>query len=680
MTREEAQKRIEELRKEINYHNYRYYILADPIISDAEYDRLFEELKRLEQQFPELITPDSPTQRVGAPRPEGVGFESVEHRVPMFSMDDVFNEGDFLDFDRRVREGLGVEQVEYTGEPKFDGLSANLTYENGRFVRGATRGDGRVGDDVTNNLKTIRTLPLQLLDAEIPAPLFIEIRGEVIMSKPDFRRLNEKRLQNGELPFANPRNAAAGSLRQLDPKITAQRNLRFFAWGVGGVEGISFETQWQILQTLKKWGFLLYPDICLCRGTEDALRYYGRLAEKRDELEFEIDGVVFKVNRLEQQERLGMTTRAPRWMVAFKFPARQETTQVLEIDFQVGRTGIVTPVAKLKPVQIGGVTVSRATLHTFDLLKQKDIRVGDWVLVERAGDVIPEVVKPIPERRTGREKAVSPPKNCPVCGAPLEKEGAYYFCPNMNCPAQVKGRILHLVSKRAFDIDGIGDKIVDQFMDAGLVHSVADIFYLKKEDLLKLERWAEKSAQNLIDQIEQSKKIPFERFLYALGIRHVGEFVSRLLSENFPNLNALKKATEEELMTIPGIGPEVARSIVDFFSVKQNLETIEKMFRAGVEIVYADREEEAPKPLSGKTFVFTGALARYTRDQAKALVESLGGKVSGSVSRKTDFVVAGADPGSKFDRAKQLGVRILSEEAFEKLIAEAKTGDSLPGY
>ncbi len=672
MTREEAQKRIEALRKEINYHNYRYYILADPVISDAEYDRLFAELKALEQQFPDLVTPDSPTQRVGAPRPEGVGFESVEHRVPMLSMDDVFEEADFLDFDRRVREGLGVNRVTYTGEPKFDGLSANLTYENGRFVRGATRGDGRVGDDVTNNLKTIRTLPLQLLEQEIPAPPFIEIRGEVIMSKPDFRRLNEERLENGEAPFANPRNAAAGSLRQLDPRITAQRNLRFFAWGVGGTEGISFETQWQILQTLKKWGFLLYEDICLCSGVNDALGYYKRLAEKRDDLEFEIDGVVFKVNNLAQQERLGMTTRSPRWMVAFKFPARQETTQVLDIGFQVGRTGIVTPVAKLKPVQIGGVTVSRATLHTFDLLKLKDIRVGDWVLVERAGDVIPEVVKPIPERRTGNEKIVEPPKVCPVCGAPLEKEGAYYFCPNMNCPAQVKGRILHLVSKRAFDIDGIGDKIVDQFMDAGLVHDVADIFYIKKEDLLKLERWAEKSAQNLIDQIEQSKKIPFSRFIYALGIRHVGEFVSRLLAENFLNLDALKKATEEDLMAIPGIGPEVARSIVDFFSVDQNLKTIEKMFRAGVEIVYPEREEERPKPLEGKTFVFTGALSRYTRDEAKALVESLGGKVSGSVSRKTDFVVVGKDPGSKYDKARQLGVRTLNEEEFEKLLAEVR--------
>ncbi len=415
----------------------------------------------------------------------------------------------------------------------------------------------------------------------------------------------------------------------------------------------------------------MYEDICLCHGVQDCLTYYARLGEKRDDLEFEIDGVVFKVNNLAQQERLGMTTRAPRWMVAFKFPARQETTQVLDIGFQVGRTGIVTPVAKLKPVQIGGVTVSRATLHTFDLLKQKDIRIGDWVLVERAGDVIPEVVKPIPERRTGNEIVVEPPQKCPVCGAPLEREGAYYFCPNMNCPAQVKGRILHLVSKRAFDIDGIGDKIVDQFMEAGLVHGVADIFYIKKEDLLQLERWAEKSAQNLIDQIEQSKKIPFARFIYALGIRHVGEFVSRLLAENFPDLEALKKASEEDLMAIQGIGPEVARSIVDFFSVEQNLKTIEKMFQAGVKIVYPEREEEQAQPLAGKTFVFTGALSRYTRDEAKALVESLGGKVSGSVSRKTDFVVVGEDPGSKFDKARQLGVKTLNEEEFERLLAEA---------
>ena len=672
MTHEDAQKRIEELRKEINYHNYRYYILADPIVSDAEYDRLFQELKQLEAQFPDLITPDSPTQRVGAPRPEGVGFESVRHLVPMLSMDDVFSKEEFLDFDRRVREGLVQETVEYTGEPKFDGLSANLTYENGRLVRGATRGNGQIGDDVTNNLKTIRTIPLQLIAEEIPVPPLIEIRGEVIMSKPEFHRLNEERLKNGESPFANPRNAAAGSLRQLDPKITARRNLKLFAWGVGGHEGISFETQWQILQTLKKWGFLLYPDICLCKNIRESLLYYQRLQEKRDNLEFEIDGVVFKVNNLAQQAALGMTTRSPRWMVAFKFPARQETTRILDIGFQVGRTGIVTPVAKLQPVQISGVTVSRATLHTFDLLKEKDIRVGDWVLVERAGDVIPEVVKPIPERRTGEEKMVKSPTHCPVCGAPLEKEGAYYFCPNMNCPAQVKGRILHLVSKRAFDINGMGDKIVDQLMEVGLLKSVADVFYLKKEDLLGLERWAEKSAQNLMDEIEKSKRISFDRFLYALGIRHVGEFVSRLLAEKFSSLEALKKATEEELVEIQGIGPEVARSIVDFFSVEQNLKTIDRMFQAGVTPVYPERKEEKPQPLAGKTFVFTGALQNYSRDEAKNLVESLGGKASNSVSRKTDYVVVGEDPGSKFDKARQLGVTILNEEEFEKLVSSNK--------
>ncbi|GBD92716.1 DNA ligase [bacterium BMS3Abin05] len=671
MTNEEAQKKIEQLRKEINYHDYRYYILADPVISDAEYDRLFQELKFLETKFPDLITPDSPTQRVGAPRPEGIGFESVTHLVPMLSMDDVFNEEEFRDFDRRVREGLDVEAVDYTGEPKFDGLSANLTYENGRLVRGATRGNGQVGDDVTHNLKTIRTIPLQLISGGADLPALIEVRGEVIMSRSDFRRLNEERFVNGELPFANPRNAAAGSLRQLNPKITAARNLKFFAWGIGGHEGISFQTQWQILQTLKKWGFLLYPDIRLCKNLEEALNYYNSLKKKRDELDFEIDGVVFKVNSLAQQETLGMTSRAPRWMVAFKFPARQETTQVLDIAFQVGRTGIVTPVAKLKPVQISGVTVSRATLHTLDLLRQKDIRIGDWVLVERAGDVIPEVVKPIPERRTGNEREVEALAGCPVCGTPLEKEGAYYFCPNMNCPAQVKGRILHLVSKRAFDISGMGDKIVDQLMKTGLLKSVADVFYLKKENLIELERWAEKSAQNLMDEIETSKKVPFNRFIYALGIRHVGEFVSRILAEKYAGLADLKKASEEELMEIQGIGPEVAKSIVDFFSVEQNLKTIERMFQAGVTLVYPEKEEEKAQPLAGKTFVFTGALRNYTRDEAKALVESLGGKVSSSVSRKTDFVVVGEEPGSKYDKARQLGVTILNEEEFDKLVRMA---------
>ncbi|HDI51347.1 MAG TPA: NAD-dependent DNA ligase LigA [Bacteroidetes bacterium] len=676
MNREQAIKRIEQLRQELNYHNYRYYVLDNPVISDAEYDRLFRELEELEKQFPDLVTPDSPTQRVGAPRPEGLGFESVTHLVPMLSMEDAFNEAEFRDFDRRVQEGLGVKSVEYTGEPKFDGLSSSLTYENGIFIRGATRGDGVTGEDITNNLKTIRTIPLRLLRNGHPIPTRIEIRGEVIMAKADFRRLNEERLRNGEQPFANPRNAASGSVRQLDPAVTASRKLIFFAWGVGGVEGVHFETQWEILQTLREWGFKVYSNIRLCHGLKEAFSYYQELLSLRDELPFEIDGVVFKVNSIAYQQRLGTKTRSPRWMVAYKFPARQATTKLLDVRFQVGRTGIVTPVAILQPVQISGVTVSRATLHTEELFLEKDIHIGDTVLVERAGDVIPEVVKPIPEKRTGNEKPVQMPTHCPACGTELEKEGAYYFCPNITCPEQIKGRVLHLVSKRAFDIDGMGEKIVDQLMQEGLIRSPADVFYLKKNDLMGLERWGEKSAQNLMDQIEKAKKVSFERFLFALGIRHVGEFVAHLLTQHFSNLEELQHATEDELMQIQGIGPEVARSVVDFFRIPQNRETIRKILAAGVEIQYPKAEKEQQDLfLQGKTFVFTGSLSRYSRDEAKELVMKFGGKASSNVSKNTDFVVVGVDPGSKLDKARQLGIRTLTEEEFVQMIERRK----LPG-
>ena len=673
MDKEQARKRIEELRKEINYHNYRYYVLNSPVISDAEYDRLFRELEELEKQFPDLITPDSPTQRVGAPRPEGVGFESVRHLVPMLSMEDAFNEQEFLDWDRRVREGLGIDTPEYTGEPKFDGLSMNLTYENGVFVRAATRGDGMVGDDVTNNVKTIRTVPLRLLDINRPVPRLVEVRGEVIMPIEDFKKLNAERIRNGEEPFANPRNAAAGSVRQLDPAVTASRKLDFFGWGIGGIEGMTFKTQWEILQALRDWGFQVYQNIRLCRGAKEAIEYYQELLAQRDELPFEMDGVVFKVNSLEAQERLGRTTRYPRWLIAYKFPPRQETTRLLDVKFQVGRTGIVTPVAILEPVQIGGVTVSRATLHTEELIRQKDIRIGDYVLIERAGDVIPEVVKPIVERRTGKEREIVMPTHCPVCGAKLEREGAYYVCPNMNCPAQLKGRILHLVSKRAFDIEGLGEELVEQLMREGLLKSPADIFYLKKEQLVGLERWGEKSAQNLMDQIERAKKIDFERFIYALGIHGVGEYVARLLAEHFSSLEELEQATEEELMQIHGIGPKVAHSIVEFFRNEQNRATIKKILDAGVQIIYPKKQEETEeKFLAGKTFVFTGALDHFTRDEAQELVEKYGGRAASSVSRKTDYVVVGKDPGSKYDKARQLGVRILTEEEFIRMLETKK--------
>ncbi|HDL17686.1 MAG TPA: NAD-dependent DNA ligase LigA [Bacteroidetes bacterium] len=669
-----AESRIPELRDLINYYNYRYYILSDPVVSDAEYDRLFRELENLEQQFPDLITPDSPTQRVGVPREEGSGFASVQHIVPMLSMEDAFNEGEFLDFDRRMREGLGLDGIEYTGEPKFDGISMSLTYENGILRRGATRGDGSAGDDVTNNVKTIKTIPLRLLDKKRTVPSLIEIRGEVIIALSDFRTVNEERFKNGESPFANPRNAASGAVRQLDPAVAASRNLRFFAWGIGGSEGVRFSTQWDVLMALKDWGFQVDEHLTVCPGGEAALEYYQNILAIRDDLDFEIDGVVFKVNSLAAQEKLGAKTRQPRWLIACKFPARQENTRLLDVKFQVGRTGIVTPVSVLQPVPISGVTVSSATLHNEDYYRQKDIRIGDWVLVERAGDVIPKVVKPIVEKRDGSEKEIKMPKTCPSCHTGLEKEGAYYYCPNLNCPAQLKGHLLHLVSKRAFNIDGLGEEIIDQLMKEGLLQSPADLFYLRKKQLIHLERWGEKSAQNLMDQIEENKKIEFDRFLYALGIHGAGEFVARLLAQNHADLPALKRASEEELMQIDGIGPKVAHAVKDFFSQPQNTETIKKMFSAGVEIIYPESSvtDEDAEFLRDKTFVFTGTLQKFKRDEAKDLVIKYGGKASGSVSEKTDFVVVGAGPGSKYRKARELGVPVLSENEFEEMISRRK--------
>jgi len=499
MDREEAVILIQRVREQIIYHNFRYYIKSDPIVSDAEYDRFFRELENLEKTYPDLITPDSPTQRVGAPREEGVGFESVQHIVPMLSMDDAFGESEFLDFDRRVQEGLGIDTVEYTGEPKFDGISMSLTYENGVLVRGATRGDGSVGDNVTANIKTIKTVPLRLFNQNNNIPSRVEIRGEIIIAISDFQASNEQRIQQGESPFANPRNAASGAVRQLDPAATAARNLKFFAWGIGGLEGLTFDTHWQVLQTLRKWGFQVYDNLRLCIGSEKCLEYYNSILEVRDSLDFEIDGVVFKINSLAEQTTLGAKTRQPRWLVAYKFPARQETTKLLDVRFQVGRTGIVTPVAVLEPVSIGGVTVSNATLHNEDIIKQKDVKIGDVMLVERAGDVIPKVVKPFEERRSGQEMEIKMPDFCPSCDTSLEKEGAYYYCPNLNCLAQLKGHLLHLVSKRAFNINGLGEEIIDQLMREGLLKSPADLFYLEKNQLIDLERWGEKSAQNLMD-------------------------------------------------------------------------------------------------------------------------------------------------------------------------------------
>ncbi len=670
MTREEAQKRIEELREEIHYHNYRYYILDDPVISDAEYDALMRELQRLEEQFPDLITPDSPTQRVGAPPAEE--FATVPHTVPMLSLDNAMDEAEMRDFDDRVRKGLGLgadAKVEYVCEPKMDGAAVELVYENGRLVQGSTRGDGYTGEDITNNLRTIRTIPLRLVTRKVPAPQRLEVRGEVFMNIEDFERLNKEREMRGEPLFANPRNAAAGSLRQLDPSITAQRPLDIFCYGLGQVIGHVFETHWQILQTLHDWGLKVNQLSEVCRGVDEVIAYHQRMAERRDELPYEIDGVVIKVNRLDQQAILGEKTRSPRWAIAYKFEARQEVTQILDIVAQVGRTGAITPVAVMQPVEVGGVTVSRATLHNQDEIDRKDVRIGDWVVVQRAGDVIPEVVKVIKERRTGKEKPYRLPDRCPVCGGKVVRPPgeAVARCVNAACPAQVKERIRHFASKLAMDIDGLGDKLVNQLVDTGLVRDVADLYILKKEDLEQLERMGAKSAQNLIDAIDKSRQAKLDRFLYALGIRHVGEHMARVLAQRFGSLDRLMKATEEELLSVEGIGPEVAESVASFFAEKQNVDLIKRLIKNGVQV---ESLEEMPRDgkLKGKTFVFTGALSSMSRHEAEQLVEQLGGRAASSVSRNTDFVVVGENPGSKADRARALGVPMITEEEFLRMV------------
>ena len=670
MTREEAQKRLEELRELINYHNYRYYVLDDPEIPDAEYDRLMQELLELERQFPDLVTPDSPSQRVGAPPREE--FETVPHTVPMLSLDNAFSEEDIREFDERVHRLLGVTgPIEYVAEPKLDGLGVELVYENGLLTVGSTRGDGYVGENVTANLKTIKSIPLRLITRWLPAPERLEVRGEVIMEKEAFRRLNEEREKRGEPPFANPRNAAAGSVRQLDPSVTASRPLDMYCYAYGQiVGGPDFKTHWEVLEAYKKWGLKVNPLNELCEGVDRVVDYYKRMTEKREELPYEMDGVVVKVNSLEYQARLGMKTRSPRWAIAWKFEAHQEITQVLDIVAQVGRTGTLTPVAILKPVRVGGVVVSRATLHNQDEIDRLDVRIGDWVIVQRAGDVIPQIVKVVKSRRTGKEKPYHLPDRCPVCGAEVVRMPGEvaYRCTNASCPAQLKERILHFASKRAMDIDGLGEKLVDQLVDKGLVKDLADLYFLKKEDLVKLERMGEKSAENLLRAIEESKNRSLDRVLYGLGIRYVGEHMARVLIDHFGSIEALKNATYEDLIQIPEVGPVVAQSVVTFFRQPENLKLLERLKQAGVRLEQAPEERKKSDLLAGKTFVFTGALKSFTREEAQRIVEELGGRAASSVSRKTDYVVVGENPGSKAQRARELGIPMITEEEFKRMI------------
>lgn len=662
---ESARKRAEELRAEIRRHDYQYYVLNQPLISDAEYDKLLRELEELEEEYPELATSDSPTQRVGgAPAEE---FATVEHAIPMLSLQNCFSDEELEEWEGRVCRLLGDEPVEYVCEPKLDGLSVELVYQDGALVVGSTRGDGRLGEDVTRNLRTIKQVPLRLFPLDGTVPELLEVRGEVYMEKEDFKRLNEERERSGEPLFANPRNAAAGSLRQLDPQITARRPLKFFAYAMGRARGIEIRSQAALLSTFPRLGLPVNPLWEKVKALEGVKAFYRELLSRRDELAYEADGMVVKVNDFAQREVLGEVARAPRWAIAYKFPAEEATTRVLDIIVQVGRTGALTPVAVLDPVEVSGATVSRATLHNEDEVQRKDVRVGDWVVVRRAGEVIPEVVKSIPERRTGKEREFRMPKRCPACGGPVVRPAGEvaHRCENLSCPARIKESIRHFASRRAMDIEGLGEKLVDKLVETGLVRRLSDIYRLRKEDLVGLERMGEKSAKNLLAQIERSKQAGLSRLIFALGIRYVGERLAEILAENFPSLEALSQASYEELVALDEIGPRVAQSILDFFRNPDNLRLVQELRELGVKT-----EAERPKagPLSGKTFVFTGALSSLSREEARRLVESRGGRVAGTVSKKVDYVVVGTDPGEKFERARQLGIPTLDEPEFLKLV------------
>jgi len=667
---EKVVREVEELRRQIEHHNYCYYVLDQPEISDAEYDRLMRRLQELEEQYPELVVPESPTQRVGAQPVEQFG--TVRHSIPMLSLDNALDEQEFREWWKRTSDGLGGEPFEVVAEPKLDGLAVELIYENGRFSLGATRGDGYTGEDVTQNLRTIRSVPLRLRKRDGGVPTRLEARGEVYMEVERFREFNRQREAAGEQPFANPRNAAAGSLRQLDPRVTASRPLEILLYGVGVVEGAELETHAEELALLKELGFRVVPHR-ICRSPEEVQGLWAEMNERREELAYEADGIVVKVNSRAQQERLGVRSRSPRYAVAYKFPPRQETTIVRDIAVQVGRTGALTPVARLEPVQVGGVTVSNATLHNQDEIERKDVRIGDTVIIQRAGDVIPEVVAVVRSKRTGKERKFRMPDRCPVCGSKVERpEGEVVArCINFACPAQVKARIEHFASRGGMDIEGLGTKLVEQLVEKGLVRSPADLYFLKKEQLVGLERMAEKSAENLLNALEASKDRPLARCIYALGIRHVGEHVAEVLAERFGSLEALMNASYEDLEATPEVGPVVARSVREFFDREDNRKAIARLREGGVKFPPVERRAAAGEgKLAGKTFVFTGALSRFSRSEAEALVRQHGGRAASSVSKNTDFVVAGEKPGSKLAKAERLGIKVISEDDFVKMIEE----------
>ena len=664
------QREAELLRAQLAHHNHCYYVLDAPEVTDAEYDRLLRRLQELEAEHPELVTPDSPTQRVGA-QPVAA-FGTVRHTLPMLSLGNALNAGELAEWWRRTADGLEGEAFEVVAEPKLDGLAVELIYEDAQFTLGSTRGDGVTGEVVTENLRTIRSIPLRLRD-DAPHLARIEVRGEVYMDKPRFVELNQRRDEEGEAPFANPRNAAAGSLRQLDPRVTATRPLRIFLYGLGqavGAEPASHEEELALLQRL---GLPAARPARVCRSLDEAQAYWDDLNARREELPYEIDGVVLKVNDLAQQRRLGVRSRSPRFAIAYKFPPVQATTRVLDIEVQVGRTGALTPVARLQPVRVGGVEVSNATLHNQDEIDRKDVRIGDTVIVQRAGDVIPEVVAVVKEERTGGEHTFQIPETCPVCGSHAERpEGEVVTrCINFACPAQVKGRIEHFARRGAMDIEGLGTKLVDQLVETGLVQSPADLYFLKPPRLAELDRMGEKSADNLLAALDQSRTRPLARALYALGIRHVGEHVADVLAQEYGTIDALTAASLECLEATHEIGPTVARSVRDFFDNPDNLAAIARLREGGVEFPPAEKRE-APAagdgPFAGKTFVFTGKLTLFTRDDAQAKVKERGGRSASSVSKNTDYVVAGESAGSKLAKAEKLGVAVLSEDDFQQML------------
>lgn len=661
---EDAQKRIEELRQRLNRYGYEYYVLDQPTVPDSEYDKLMQELIQLEEQFPKLRTANSPSQRVGGEVLEG--FKKVEHEIPMLSLGNAFNGSDLRDFDRRVRQAVG--DTSYVCELKIDGLAVSLRYENGQFIQGSTRGDGTVGEDITTNLRTIRSIPLQLNEE-----VTIEVRGEVFMPKKSFVKLNEEREENGEDLFANPRNAAAGSLRQLDPKVAASRNLDVFLYAIGENNVGNLERHSEGLDYLDQLGLKTNKERRICQTMDEVIQYIEEWQEKRPHLPYEIDGIVIKVDRYSQQETLGTTVKSPRWAIAYKFPAEEVITKLTDIELSVGRTGVVTPTAILEPVRVAGTTVQRASLHNEDLIKEKDIRIGDYVIIRKAGDIIPEVVRSIVEKRTGEEEPFSMPTHCPACGSELVRleEEVALRCINPKCPAQIREGLIHFVSRNAMNIEGLGEKVITQLFDNHLVKDVADIYKLERDQLLQLERMGEKSVQNLLTAIETSKENSLERLLFGLGIRHVGAKAAKILAEHYGDIDSLMKAGEEDLQVIDEIGEKMANSIVTYFQAPEVEELINELKDSGVNVTYKGPKTKnvvnLESPVAGKTIVLTGKLEVLSRNEVKEKLELLGAKVTGSVSKKTDIVIAGSEAGSKLTKAQDLGIEIWNEEQLQAL-------------